>query len=101
MGDPVFGVDRESLDLVLLHFQADFPFQSGLKNQRQEEQEHHGFDPFYFLEQERGGIMHGFKLAEAFLQGRLVFVGLQCLLGAELGIGAKNRKDAVNVLLSL
>ena len=56
MGDPVFGVDRESLDLVLLHFQADFSFQSGLKNQRQEEQEHHGFDPFYFLEQEGAAL---------------------------------------------
>ena len=45
--------------------------------------------------------MHGFELAEPFLEIRLVFVGLQRLFGAELGVGAQDRKDTVNVLLPL
>ena len=78
----LLGIDWDGLDPLFDHGVAYFAFEQCLEHQRDEEQEQIGFDAWNLLEQQRRGVMDTLELCEAFLQARLVLVGLEHGSGA-------------------
>jgi len=78
----VFWVERQFGDLVVAHRGAEFAFDEAAAEQGDEVAGEQRFDAAGAFERDGGGVVDGFELVVAFLEVRLVAVGVQ-----QFGVG--------------